>query len=122
MEAKEIIKQYLERMAQQDANFKAKFEDKDKSLDECMNYVTEQARKQAVNNAACISDEEVFGWAVHYYQEKDVKPKTKAEAKVVAKPTEPKKSNVVAMESKPEAKKESKGKPERKELDLFGGL
>lgn len=40
-----------------------------KSLDGCIKYVTQQARKKAENNVAVIPDEEVFEWAVHYILE-----------------------------------------------------
>ena len=40
-----------------------------KTLDGCIKYITEQARKQAQNNVACIPDAEVYGWVVHYITE-----------------------------------------------------
>lgn len=40
-----------------------------KSLDGCIKYITEQARKKAENNVAVIPDAEVFEWAVHYILE-----------------------------------------------------
>lgn len=42
------------------------------TLSGCMAYCKEQARKQEKNGVACIAAEEVFGWAVHYFE--DVKP------------------------------------------------
>ena len=40
-----------------------------KSLDGCIKYIVEQARKKAENNVAVIPDAEVYDWAVHYIQE-----------------------------------------------------
>lgn len=40
-----------------------------KSLDGCIKYITEQARKKAENNVAVIPDAEVFEWVVHYILE-----------------------------------------------------
>lgn len=43
-----------------------------KSLAGCMNYIYEEARKQAKNNVAVIEDQVVFGWAVHYFEEDSI--------------------------------------------------
>lgn len=43
-----------------------------KSIDKMFNFVRSQAKKKAVNGCAVISDAEVFGWAVHYYDEEEV--------------------------------------------------
>ena len=124
MNAREIIKKHLEDMASRDANFRARYEDKDKSLDECLKYITEQARKQSVNRIACITSDEVFGWAVHYYQEKEVTPSgTEVKAEITAAPAkDPKEEDRSVPMPKPAAtaKKKTKAKKtERKELDLF---
>lgn len=44
-----------------------------KSLKEMWEYIRSKAQKQANGNCACISDETVYGWAVHYYDEDDIK-------------------------------------------------
>ena len=55
------IQEYLEKklgeMAQQDANFRERYEDKQKSLKNCILYIKQQAHKQAVNGCAAISDD-----------------------------------------------------------------
>lgn len=43
-----------------------------KSIDKMFSYIRNQAKKKAVNGCAVISDAEVFGWAVHYYDEEEV--------------------------------------------------
>lgn len=50
-----------------------------KTLDGCLNFIREQAHKQAKNGCAYIEDKEVYGWAVHYFEEDDIK---EAEKKV----------------------------------------
>lgn len=95
---RDYITEQLKDMAAQDENFKARYEDKDKSMDECVKYIFEQAKKQAENNCAAIDNDEVLNWAVHYYQEKDCKPK----------------GNVVAKESSPVLKKPLPAKPQPK--------
>lgn len=44
-----------------------------KTLQGCWKYITEEARKQAVNGCACIEDNTVFGWAMHYFEEDSIK-------------------------------------------------
>lgn len=50
----------------------SKLDNPKKSIDGMWNYIVSEAKKQAVKNCAIISDEEVFGLAVHYYDEEDV--------------------------------------------------
>lgn len=45
-----------------------------KSLDGFMKYACDEARKQCEKNArsACIDDDVVFGWAIHYFEEDSI--------------------------------------------------
>ena len=45
----------------------------DKGLSDCMSYVKTQARSKAVNGCAVLTDQEVFGMAVHYFEEDSIK-------------------------------------------------
>lgn len=47
----------------------SKLDNPKKSIDGMWNYIVSEAKKKAVKNCAIISDEEVFGLAVHYYDE-----------------------------------------------------
>ena len=49
-----------------------KLNNPNKSTDKMLSYIRSQAKKKAVNGCAVISDAEVFGWAVHYYDEEEV--------------------------------------------------
>ena len=49
-----------------------KLNNPNKSIDKMFSYVRSQAKKKAVNECAVIKDTEVFGWAVHYYDEEEV--------------------------------------------------
>lgn len=50
----------------------SKLDNPKKSIDGMWNYIVSEAKKKAVKNCAIISDEEVFGLAVHYYDEEDI--------------------------------------------------
>ena len=39
------------------------------------NYIISEARKAAVGNCACIDDTTVFGWAIHFFEEDEIKAK-----------------------------------------------
>lgn len=67
---KEAIKAYLDKRAAEDILFAETYKKANKNLDECCNYVMQCAQK---GGAAGYSDDEVFGWAVHYYDEDDIK-------------------------------------------------
>lgn len=132
MELKAYIKHELDIMAAQDSNFRARYEDKANSLDRCVLYIMQQARKQAVNNCAAISNTDIIQMAVHYYQEMSVEPTadtSQATVKASAKPAKPQpvlipkqpaKPQPVQTAAKPKAKKGKKKQTEDPlQLNLF---
>lgn len=52
-------------------------EKENKSLNEMWNYIVQEAQNVAVNNCASVEDDTVFGWAVHYYDEDNIKVEKK---------------------------------------------
>lgn len=122
MTLQEYLEKKLGEMAQQDANFRERYEDKQKSIKNCLLYITQQAHKQAVNGCAAISDDDVLQMAVHYYQEKDVEPTQETvQAKVVATPKEETKPKTAVLIPKPQPKK-AKKVDNSLQLDLFVGM
>lgn len=69
--ALERIKSYLDERAKKDELFSQMYSKEGKNLEGCFGYIVEQARKRG--QAVCMTDEEVFGLAVHYYCEDDLK-------------------------------------------------
>lgn len=67
---KEAIKNYLDERVKTDELFAKSYAKGNKSLDECCAYIMGEARKRG--NAVAMTDEEVFGMAVHYYDEDDI--------------------------------------------------
>ncbi|MBQ0154120.1 MAG: PcfK-like family protein, partial [Bacteroidales bacterium] len=76
----ELIWKHLEGVAAQDPVFAEKLKDEKHSIKGCMKYITDEARKQAVQGCAMVEDQVVYGWAIHYYDEEVKEPE------VVAKP------------------------------------
>ncbi|WP_071145773.1 PcfK-like family protein [Bacteroides ihuae] len=71
---KKTIREYLEQRAKEDELFAVSYAKENKSVDECCNFILQQVQKSGCNG---FNDDEIFGMAVHYYDEdsiKDVKP------------------------------------------------
>lgn len=66
-EFQENIKQYLDNRAAEDAQFAEHYASEGKSIEQCCNYILNQARKRGT--AVVMTGEEVYGLAVHYYDE-----------------------------------------------------
>ena len=70
-EVKEAIKAHLDALAQKDPLFAAAYAKPGKNMDECFDYILGEVRKEGM--AVYKSDQEVYGMAVHYYEEDDLK-------------------------------------------------
>lgn len=109
-----------------DEPFATKVVASNKTINGMINYITNQARKLANNGVACVGDEEVYSWAVHYFDENEIKEevvlKSIVNSKVIA--TEPKKE-VSKVEDAPVKKVTTKKKKEKvassniEQLSLF---
>ena len=80
--AKERIKDYLDERASKDELFAKSYAKTNKNIDECYDYIVGEARKQCKDSdSICISDDVVYGWAVHYYDEDNIKVGGSTESK-----------------------------------------
>ena len=61
------IKAHLDKVAEGDAVFAEKYSPE--GIKGCCKYIMAEAKKKAQNGCAVIADEEVYGWAVHYFDE-----------------------------------------------------
>jgi hypothetical protein len=67
---KDTIKRYLDERASQDELFAISYAKEHKNLDECINYIFKSVQASGCNGFA---DEEIYGMAIHYYDEDDIK-------------------------------------------------
>ena len=104
-----IIRRYLEMLAEQDKLFAETFKKPNKSVAECCKYIKQEAQKLKDGNVAIVEDATVYGWAVHYYDEDDIKVESTPAAKVVASAPKP-------------AKPAEPKKPEARQLSIFDFL
>lgn len=66
----QVISDYLLKRIETDKCLEEKIlETTSKTLMGCIEYCKTQAREQAVNGVAMVTDEEVFEWSVHYFLE-----------------------------------------------------
>lgn len=66
----------------------AKINSGQKTLQSCFDYIRGEAKKQAQGGCAMISDAVVFGWAIHYFEEDEIKVKDTGESKPIPEPKE----------------------------------
>lgn len=69
----EIIEMYLNNLAAQNELFEEKYKNESKSIEKCVDYIIDQVSKTGKNGFA---DAEIFGIAVHYYEEDTIEETT----------------------------------------------
>lgn len=102
------IKEYLDARAKEDVKFAEKYSDEKKSIEECCRFILVEMRKKAKSGMYGATDAEVFGLAVHYYDEEDIKVEKNVSAKVVI-------NRELTEEEKQEFKKRKEAKAKTEE-------
>lgn len=69
----QAIKTYLDKRAQDDPLFAVSYAKPKKSIQECARYCMQEARKLVKDNVVVVDDPTLYGWAVHYYDEDNIK-------------------------------------------------
>lgn len=65
----DTIREYLEKRAENDALFAVKFSNPSKSVENCVTYIINEVQKSGCNGFA---DDEIFGMAMHYWEESEI--------------------------------------------------
>lgn len=65
----DTIKTYLEERAENDAIFAVKFANPSKSVEDCVTFIINQVQKSGCNG---FEDAEIYGMAIHYYEESEI--------------------------------------------------
>ncbi len=119
------IKNYLDDRAKEDSLFAEAYKKANKSIKECCKYIYSQARKLAKgSNSVGIDDAIVYGWAVHYYDEDDIKLEDELGRVEVAAPTTiqnpiSKEKPVQQKAARKKTKQERQKMLESRQLSLF---
>lgn len=80
-----VIHDHLSGIAIQDRNFEKKFNDPSKNIKDCITYILNTVQKSGCNGFA---DEEIFGMAIHYYDEEKIEVGKPINSKVVVNHTD----------------------------------
>ena len=93
------IQSYLEQRAEYDELFARSYRNPLKNIEDCITYILNEVQKSGCNGFA---DNEIFGMAVHYYDEADIEIGKPIDCKVVV-------NHAVELteEEKAEARKEA---------------
>ena len=77
---KKTIESYLNEVAAKDTALAEKLNNPEKKIDDCITYILNQ-----VKNSGCVGfdDSEIFGMALHYYDEENIEVGKPIQAKVV---------------------------------------
>lgn len=149
MQFKDIIKAELDRRAAEDPQFALKYNDtsRKKSIDECVKFIYGEILNKYVKErrnvqVAAPTRDEVFGLAVHYYDEDNIKvrplsgvavraagsarstseSRAKKSDKETVKPTQKAAEKAPKREKKPAAEKKPKQKKTTVDDMFFGSL
>ena len=77
---KNTIKLFLENKAQTDTLFAPKFKNTAKNIEDCVTYILNTVQKSGNNG---FTDDEIFGMAIHYYDEESIEVGKPVNCKVV---------------------------------------
>lgn len=87
MEAfRRTIKEYLDNFAEQDEVFAEKYRNpyEGRTVEKCCEYIIGSARARCTSQAVAMPDEEVYGLAVHYFEEEKLDvPKAPTNCRIV---------------------------------------
>lgn len=111
------ISSHLEGVAAKDPLFAETLKKPGKNMKDCITYVLNRAKSGGCNG---YTDSEVFGWAMHYYDEDNIDIGKPVNAKVTGGPAPAKKEAAEAKKEPAPAK--PKSKKESETIDLFADL
>lgn len=77
---KNSIQSYLEQRAEYDELFARSYRNPLKNIEDCITYILNYVQKSGCNG---FSDDEIFGQAVHYYDETDIEVGKPIDCKVI---------------------------------------
>jgi len=70
---KRVIREYLDKEVIKDPDFAKHYNNESKNLDDCIKYVISKVTEMKKDsNCVALTDDEVYGMAIHYYTEKDI--------------------------------------------------
>ena len=81
---KRTIQMYLEQRAEEDTLFAKNYRNPAKNIDDCVTYILNYVQKSGCNG---FTDGEIYGQAVHYYDENEIEVGKPIQCQVAENPT-----------------------------------
>jgi len=106
---KKTIEAHLSKVAEQEPAFAEKLQHPDKNIDDCITYILNQVQHSGCNGFA---DEEIFGMALHYYDEAQIEVGKPIKCQVVVNH-----SVVISKEETSQAKEEARNRIMQEEME-----
>ena len=88
-----------------------------KTMAGCWNYITNRARGLAKNKCAVVEDAEVYGWAVHYFEEEELNNELTGKDKVHEEYRKRLEEQNKKLEEEEKRKKEEKARKEQEKME-----
>jgi len=110
-----VIHNYLLGIANSDKAFESKLNDPKKNIKDCITYILYTVQKSGCNGFA---DEEIFGMAMHYYDEENIEVGKPISARVVVNQTDFQGKKVPVPQKKKPVKQKSVTEP-FEQLSMF---
>lgn len=76
----QAIKKHLDKLAKSDSLFAEKYANSEKNIKDCCTFIMNEMKN---SKRTCVADDEVYGLAVHYYEEKNVKVGSPVKCRVI---------------------------------------
>lgn len=111
-----VIQDHLSDLAERDKGFQAKFSDPSKNIKDCITYILNTVQKSGCNG---FSDEEIFGMAIHYYDEEKIEVGHPINAKVVVNHTDFKGKKVARPHKEKITRKDNNNYGPSEQLSMF---
>ena len=97
------IKAFLDDKAEKDPAFAEKYNSEKKNIADCCKFIIAEVKKSCKGNEAACTDEYVYGLAMHYYDEENIKVPANAPSCSVVVPGDIKLSEADRTEAREEA-------------------
>lgn len=97
------IKAFLDDKAGKDPAFAEKYKSEKKNITDCCKFIIAEVKKSCKGNEAACTDEYVYGLAMHYYDEENIKAPANAPSCRVVVPGDIKLSEADKTEAREEA-------------------
>ena len=111
-----VIKAFLDDKAEKDPAFAEKYRSEKKNIADCCKFIIAEVKKSCKGNEAACTDQYVYGLAMHYYDEENIKVPANVPSCRVVVPGDVKLTDEDIKEAKEEAIRKLKEQEVQKQM------